>query len=129
MSKILKLIEQETGGKVFKSFKYCFDTVQMPHIVYEDQENTYIPLKDFAEEVHDPKSRDMRYEAERRMKLPPIFQYFLDGSRKVYKIDDIQYDNKVFPIVCGQISVCCCMREMQEDGLHFKSFHNIEQEV
>ena len=48
MGNILKLIEQETEGKVFKSFKYCFDTVQMPHIVYEEQENTYIPLKDFA---------------------------------------------------------------------------------
>ena len=129
MGNILKLIEQETEGKVFKSFKYCFDTVQMPHIVYEEQENTYIPLKDFAEDVHDPKSRDMRHEAEMRMTPPPIFQYFLDGSRKVYKIDDIQYDNKVFPIVSGQISVCCCKREMQDDGLHFKSFHNIEQEV
>lgn len=77
MGNILKLIEQETEGKVFKSFKYCFDTVQMPHIVYEEQENTYIPLKDFAEDVHDPKSRDMRHEAEMRMKQPPISNTFL----------------------------------------------------
>lgn len=129
MGKILKLIEQETEGKVFKSFKYCIDAIQMPHIVYEEQESSYIPLKEYAEDVHDPKSRDMRHEAKMRMKLPPIFQYFLDGSRKVYKIDDIQYDNKVYPIVCGQISVCCCKREMLEDGIHFKSFHNIESEV
>ena len=29
------------------------------------------------------------------MKRAPLFHYFLDGSRMVYKVDDIQYDSKV----------------------------------
>ena len=41
--------------------------------------------------------------AEKMMSMPPLFKYFLDGSRRVYKVADIQYDKKVLPIVSGQI--------------------------
>ena len=41
----------------------------------------------------------------------PLFKYFLDGSRRIYKVDDIIYDKKVFPIIAGQICVGCCCRE------------------
>lgn len=63
----------------------------------------------------------MRHRTEICLQGPPLFKYFLDGSRRVYKVDDIQYDKKVFPIVSGQISVACCGREMNEDNT-FKSF-------
>ncbi|MDR0753881.1 MAG: hypothetical protein LBF04_00635 [Prevotellaceae bacterium] len=41
---------------------------------------------------------------------PPIFRYFLDGSRHTYKVDDISIGKKIFPIVAGQIIVGCCER-------------------
>ena len=41
---------------------------------------------------------------------PPYFKYFLDGSRHTYKVDDIAIGNKIFPILAGQIVVCCCYR-------------------
>ena len=62
------------------------------------------------------------------MQGPPLFKYFLDGSRRVYKIDDIQYDKKVFPIVSGQISVACCCREMNDDNT-FRGFSHVEEET
>ena len=46
----------------------------------------------------------------------------------MYKVDDIQYDKKVFPIVSGQISVACCSRELNEDYT-FRSFRHIEEET
>ena len=40
----------------------------------------------------------------------PIFSFFLDGSRHVYKIDDIAIGKKIFPFLAGQIVVGCCER-------------------
>ncbi len=68
-------------------------------------------MKEFAERIHDSHMRVMYPLAEKMRPMPLLFKFFLDGSRRVYKVDDIQYDKKVFPIVSGQISVSCCGRE------------------
>ena len=40
-----------------------------------------------------------------------LFKYFLDGSRRTYKIGDMtSTDNKFVPIVAGQIGVAVCER-------------------
>ena len=128
MSKILHFIAKETQGECFTSFKYCYDNVAAPTIEYDNGESSYINLKEYAEDEHNPKPRDMRARAEICMHGAPLFKYFLDGSRRVYKVDDIQYDKKVFPIVSGQISVACCSRELNEDYT-FRSFRHIEEET
>ena len=84
-------------------------------------------MKEYAESVHDPKMRDMSARAELCCQGPPLFKYFLDGSRRVYKVDDIQYDKKVFPVISGQVSVACCGREMNDDYT-FREFHHVEEE-
>ncbi|HQJ90761.1 MAG TPA: hypothetical protein PLB70_09100, partial [Paludibacteraceae bacterium] len=43
----------------------------------------------------------------------PLLKYFLDGSRRVFKVDDIAYNNQVFPVVAGQIGIGCCSREQK----------------
>lgn len=127
MGKVLTFIAEATQGECFTSFKYCYDNITAPTIEYENGEKDYINLKEYAEDVHNPKPRDMRSRAAICMQGPPLFKYFLDGSRRVYKVDDIQYDKKVFPIISGQISVACCGREMNEDNT-FRSFSHIEEE-
>ena len=128
MGKILHFIAKETQGECFTSFKYCYDNVAAPTIEYDNGESSYINLKGYAEDEHNPKPRNMRNRAEICMHGAPLFKYFLDGSRRVYKVDDIQYDKKVFPIVSGQISVACCSRELNEDYT-FRSFRHIEEET
>ncbi len=128
MGKILHFIAKETQGECFTSFKYCYDNVAAPTIEYDNGESSYINLKEYAEDEHNPKPRNMRNRAEICMHGAPLFKYFLDGSRRVYKVDDIQYDKKVFPIVSGQISVACCSRELNEDYT-FRSFRHIEEET
>ena len=44
----------------------------------------------------------------------PWFKYFLDGSRHVYKVDDIAIGDKIFPILAGQLIVGCCKRETRD---------------
>jgi hypothetical protein len=45
-----------------------------------------------------------------------LLAYFLDGSRHVYKVDDMGFEKSgnrtaIYPIVAGQIGVGCCRRE------------------
>lgn len=129
MGRILDYIAHETNGKCFTSFKYCYDDSAAPNIEYgSSQEDSYINMKEYAESIHDPNVRDMRMIAQMAMQGPPLFKFFLDGSRRVYKVDDIQYDKKVFPIVSGQISVACCGREMNTDNT-FKQFYKVVEEA
>ena len=125
MGRILDYIAHETNGKCFTSFKYCYDDSAAPNIEYgSSQEDSYINMKEYAESIHDPNVRDMRMIAQMAMQGPPLFKFFLDG----YKVDDIQYDKKVFPIVSGQISVACCGREMNTDNT-FKQFYKVVEEA
>jgi len=40
-----------------------------------------------------------------------LFHYFLDGSRKPYKIGDmVTADSKFVPVVVGQVKAGCCKR-------------------
>jgi len=51
-----------------------------------------------------------------------FFQYFLDGSRKTYKIGDIiTKDNKFVPVVTGQLGAVCCHRNSQHKMEKYKS--------
>ena len=127
MEKILTYIAQETNGECFASFKYCYDDSSNPNVEYESDEDKYVNLKEFAENNHDAHDRDMRALAKDCNQGPALFKYFLDGSRRVYKVDDVQYDKKVYPIVSGQIAVACCAREMNED-FTFRSFSHIDEE-
>lgn len=129
MGRLLDYIAHETNGKCFTSFKYCYDDSIAPNIEYgSSQEDSYINMKEYAEKIHDPNARDMRALAHMAMQGPPLFKYFLDGSRRVYKVDDIQYDKKVYPIISGQISVACCSREMNSDNT-FKQFGKVIEET
>lgn len=126
-TKIVQYIAEETQGECFTSFKYCYDNDSNPTIDYDDNEKGYINLKEYAEDIHDPKPRDMRQRAEMCLQGPPLFKFFLDGSRRVYKVDDIQYDKKVYPIVSGQISVACCARYMNDDNSYNSFKHAIDE--
>lgn len=44
-----------------------------------------------------------------------LLSYFLDGSRHVYKVDDMGFEKSgnrtaIYPIIAGQIGVGCCRR-------------------
>ena len=78
MGKILDYIAQETQGKCFASFKYCYDNSNQPGIEYEPSEDSYTNMKDYAEDNHSPKSRDMSERAILCQDGPPLFKFFLD---------------------------------------------------
>lgn len=109
MTKVMSIIARETKGKSYNSRKFSFDTMGPSAFDYDDDNKviqwrdkgetsihkTYIPLKELADKI---------------VNQEPLIKYFLDGSRYVYKVDDIAYGKRVYPVVAGQVGVGCCKR-------------------
>lgn len=110
----MQILAKETGGRSYKAHKYGLDHAERPVIdysedvvVWEKMAETsrnlpkYIPLENLSIDLAE---RGEQY-----------LTYFLDGSRRVYKVDDHSYAvsrdrSKIFPIIAGQIGVGCCKR-------------------
>lgn len=111
--KIMNILAEATGGKSYKAHKYPIDYADRPSIDYGDSEiiwkrraettqhRTYVDLLGLSKKLA---SRDDQ-----------ILSYFLDGSRRVFKVDDIAYVQSggrsiIYPVIAGQIGVGCCHR-------------------
>lgn len=105
-------IAEETNGKSFKTFKYSFDSTDMPSFDYDD--NSDITWERMGETVTHKKAIDLSIQAKKIATGKPAFTYFLDGSRRAFKVDDIAYRNQVYPVIAGQIGIGCCKRENKE---------------
>ncbi len=114
MNKILEFLQEHTGGTCYKSLKYCFDATEPSPAAYDDQPNTIKFNADSNGETDKglKMSKSLETLAKKIQNDPPLsFRYFLDGSRRTYKIDDIAYNNRLYPIMAGQIGVGCCERQ------------------
>ena len=120
MNKLVETIAEQTSGKSLKSFRYSVDPIEKPDIHYPDEEETAVVFspKELGETDNSiKKSRDLT-ERVRKIKNDndtPLMKYFMDGSRKTYKIDDIAYESKrkIYPLLAGQIGTACCERTEQ----------------
>lgn len=116
--KIMAILEKETGGKSYKAHKYGLDNTERPYIDYG---NDSIVWKRTAETGYSSSGKPTKYVSLiNRSKLlsqreEQLFTYFLDGSRRVFKVDDIAYQKSggrsvIYPVIAGQIGVGCCKR-------------------
>lgn len=111
---ILSFLEKETGAnKSYGSNKFCFENIERAKIDYDDSHQKEWNVKESGETNPPKHSMDLKEKAEilQKQNIQPLFKYFLDGSRRTYKVDDVAYDNKIYPIVAGQIGVGCCERQ------------------
>lgn len=113
MSSILDEIARETNGKSFKTYKYCLDANAVPRFDYDDHVHR-ITWKQYGETEHHTRPVPLKVRADQLLSVPPLFHYFLDGSRKIYKVDDMSFRNQVFPILAGQVGIGCCTRKNGE---------------
>ena len=111
MAKIMEIVEKETKGKSYHTYKYSFDSIGIPSIDYDDESDKVMKWQDTAETVKHTSSIDLKPLADTIRNETPLIKYFLDGSRHVFKVDDIAYNKQVFPVAAGQIGVGCCKRE------------------
>jgi hypothetical protein len=111
-TKIRDILERETGGKSYKAHKYSLDVAERPVIDYG---NNQIVWKKTAETMRYTSHVDLSQCINRINYDDQILSFFLDGSRRVFKVDDIAYTDgsnrsMIYPIIAGQIGVGCCRR-------------------
>jgi hypothetical protein len=110
---ILSFLANETGAtKSYGSSKFCFESIEVSKIDYDDSHQKKWNIRESGETTIIRKSINLLENALelKRYNIPPLFKYFLDGSRRTYKVDDVAYNNKIYPIIAGQIGVGCCQR-------------------
>lgn len=112
MSSIMDIVARVTNGKSFKTFKYIYEGTDTPSFAYDDHQE--ITWEKYGETVPPNSSMNMKQKADILAAENSLFTYFLDGSRHTYKVDDIAYKNKVYPVIAGQVGVSCCKRENKE---------------
>ena len=112
MSNIMDIIASETNGKSYKTFKYTYDGSDALSFAYDD--NQEITWERYGETVPPETSISLKSRADALVDNEPLFAYFLDGSWHTYKVDDIAYKNKIYPVIAGQIGVSCCKRVNRE---------------
>ena len=111
MGKIMEIIAKETNGKSYNTEKYSFDSIGVPSFDYDDTADRVMKWKESAETESPRKAVSLIDLVKGINGQESLFTYFLDGSRHVYKVDDISYNKKVYPVIAGQIGVGCCRRE------------------
>lgn len=105
----MNTISLNTYGKSFRTFKYCFEGIEVPTLSYDDHKE--IIWEEYGETEKINRAKNLKEYADLlRREQAPIFSFFLDGSRRAFKVDDIAYDKRVFPVIAGQIGIGCCSR-------------------
>lgn len=127
MGRILKFIEEKGEGKYlcYKTNKTRIEFSESDVLDYDDKpvstRNTSLIAESNLQKIHTVRIPQMLIDCSR-----PIFTYFLDGSRHVYKVDDIAIGKKIFPVLAGQIVVGCCERKDRDT---FKPYDNIRPKI
>ena len=117
MAKVMEIIAKATNGKSYNTEKYSLDRDSNAIFEYDDENNKVIKWQDRGETRKVNTAVDLREHAQTALLAKPVITHFLDGSRHVYKVDDIAYNHKVYPVMAGQVSVGCCKRTNGEMSL------------
>jgi len=126
MEKILQLITKETSGESYHTAKV--------ELEMELDSTSRIEYENFPTEIVLKKNGETRPSRspvllkKQAMNISSngmqILSYFLDGTRRVYKVDEIAYQTGsrklVYPIFAAQIVTGCCLR--LEKKLHVEKF-------
>ena len=109
--RVLECIEKNGNGvyHLYKTQKVALDTFDRDTIYYDDKAVSHSKKSEFAE-TDKSRVKVVRVSDDLIQNVSPIFSYFLDGSRHIYKVDDISIGGKIYPIMAGQIIVGCCER-------------------
>ena len=119
MKTILELLSALTAGKSYRTSKFELDPENSSALIEYDASEEIL-LKHAGETNPPKKYALLAAQAKQFSAAPQILNYFLDGSRRVYKVDDIAYGKMIYPIVAGQVVAGCCRRV--DKKLHAEKF-------
>lgn len=105
--KVMQILADVTGGKSYKAHKYGLDHAERPFIDYGEDS---IVWQKTAETEHIRQYVDLANKSKQVALMgDQLLTYFLDGSGRVFKVDDIAYQQSgrsvISPVISGQIGV------------------------
>lgn len=124
----LSWLARSTGSSIAYSGSVPIDTIAEE----ESRPKTLSYVNGYAET--DPDSKNSYVDLIPEISGDSPFVYFMDGSRMVWKIAELSYGGKIWPIVAGQIGVACCKRidkKIKADGASriYKTLLSIPQTI
>ncbi len=120
MGEILRVLEDHSGGTCYQTERFTLDRYTLP--TYQDAGEIFSKSKIF--ETDNKKRQNIRLDIGRTGSS--LFKFFLDGSRRTYKIVDFgTADGKFVPIIAGQIGAAVCQRNNQRLKKHRINRQNV----
>ena len=124
--RIKDILIKETGAKrMFPGQRHSLDMTERPTIDYGRDGATWEQSGE-TETLKGYRDLAARCDQLKQYQVADSLAYFLDGSRHVYKVDDIAFSkNKrisVYPVLAGQVGVGCCKRSNRVMKKHRFSF-------
>ena len=101
---------KKSYGDFIGSQKYLLEEHENRSIIDSTEKNKIL-VERFGENSQREEEINLTPIIKRAFNNGPLFKYFLDGSRRAYKVADVTYDEKPFPIVAGQSAVGCVERK------------------
>jgi len=101
-------------GKTIMDTRRCqLDWERSSMIEYDYvPDRSYVP-KEPGETVPLDKCRDLASHIRNWQGIEPRFKYFMDGSRRTFRIADVPINTQCFPLIAGQVGVGICQRRKQ----------------
>ncbi len=110
MGSVIETLKDQTGKECFGSFRRCLDFERTSLVEYDHFTHQFMQAQGETERFSDSRCiRDLALDWQQRPS--PVFRLFMDGSRRTYKIADMQIGTQVFPILAGQVGVAVCKRD------------------
>lgn len=110
MSKVISLLENELHKRFLSGARRQLDWERSAIVDYDYVE----PDREFAQKSGEtdlfPDPRDLSQEARKWSDVESRFRFFLDGSRRTYRVADVPLGSKCLPILAGQVGVAVCER-------------------
>lgn len=100
---VIDSLEKELSKKCFATHRHPLDWERSSVIEYDFCDHSYAEKPGETERILG--SKDISRIAEDWRDSAPAFRFFLDGSRRTYKIADIPIDMQCYPLVAGQVGV------------------------
>lgn len=97
--------------KRYQSHKFCYDTQNNSVIEYDPDKEVEWSKKGETDTLKTVRDLTDKVRQLKETNQESWFKYFLDGSRHVYKVDDISISDAVYPVLAGQVGVSCCGRK------------------
>lgn len=110
MNKVISLLENELNKGFLAGARRQLDWERSAIVDYDYVESDRQFAQKSGETERFSDSRDLSEEARKWSDVEPRFRFFLDGSRRTFRVADVPLGAKCLPILAGQVGVAVCER-------------------